>query len=423
MLFPILLCIGTLLATFLLIFIGLNASLGARQITEPLTKLYSVRDPQFLRAICSVMTPAVESGNRVRELLNGDQIFPAMLAAIRGAKATLTFETYIYWSGSIGAEFSHALAAAARRGVVVKVLLDWVGGDLTSGQLGAMRSAGVDIRRYNSLRWSNLGHMNNRTHRKLMIADGRIGFIGGVGIADSWRGDARNSRQWRDTHFQVEGPAVAQMQSAFIDNWVQTTGSLLHGDRFLPHPRVVGRAVAQIFTSSPRSGSKSMQLLYLMSITAAAESIDLSASYFVPGPIAIASLVAAARRGVPIRIIVPGRHMDKKLVQRASRASWGALLAAGVRIFEYQPTMFHCKVLIVDRKWVSVGSTNFDARSFRINDEANMNVYDDEFARRQTDVFEADLLHSQLVTEEAWVGRAWTDKLLDRCATLLSSQL
>jgi cardiolipin synthase len=369
------------------------------------------------------MTPAVVSGNRVKELINGDEIFPAMLLAVEEAKSSISFETYIYWSGSIGAEFSHAFSAAARRGVEVKVLLDSVGGDLTREQLQEMRLAGVDVCRYNPLRWANIGHLNNRTHRKLMIVDGRIGFIGGVGIADSWRGNAQDSKHWRDTHFRVAGPAVAQMQSAFIDNWVQTTGKLLHGDRFLPLLEVAGSETAQIFTSAPRSGSKSMQLLYLISITASAETIDLSASYFLPGAVAIASLVAAAQRGVRIRIIVPGRHMDRKLVRRASRATWGPLLAAGVEIFEFQRTMFHCKVLIVDRKWVSVGSTNFDSRSFRINDEANMNVYDGDFACRQTEVFERDLRNSTPMAAQAWMSRAWTDKALDRSAALLSSQL
>ena len=423
MLAEVLLVISAAVATFVAIFVGLNLSLGKQQITSSLSKLYSVRDPQFLRAICSVMTPAVEHGNRVQELLNGDRIFGAMLHAIGTASSAITFETYIYWSGSIGAEFSRALSAAARRGVEVKVLLDWIGGDLTDDQLEEMRGAGVDIRRYNPLRWLNLGHMNNRTHRKLLVVDGRVGFIGGVGIADCWRGDAQDANHWRDTHFRVEGPAVNQMQAAFIDNWVQTTGTLLHGDRFLPEPEAAGSVIAQIFTSSPRSGAKSMQLLYLMSITAAAESIDLSASYFVPRPIGIDSLVAAAERGVRIRIILPGGHMDQKLVRRASRAGWGPLLAAGVQIFEYQPTMFHCKVLIVDRIWVSVGSTNVDARSFRINDEANMNVYDEAFARRQTEVFEADLRNSTLITLEAWERRAWTERAMDRTAAVLSSQL
>ncbi len=416
-------CLLIILATSVVIFIGLNLGLGERQIDAPLERHYSVRAPQFLRAICSVMMPAIVPGNRVRELLNGDQIFSAMLQAVGGARFTITFETYIYWSGSIGAEFSAALAAASRRGVEVKVILDWVGGDLRREHLREMRRAGVDIRRYNPLRWVNLGHVNNRTHRKLMVVDGTTGFIGGVGIADNWRGNAQDSCHWRDTHFQVEGPAVGQLQSAFIDNWVQTTGTLLHDERYLPPTGQVGSQQVQIFTSAPRSGAKSMQLLYLMSITAAVESIDISASYFGPDSVSIASLIAAARRGVRIRILLPGSHIDRKIVRRASRATWGSLLANGVEIFEYRPTMFHCKVLIVDRKWVSVGSTNFDTRSFRINDEANMNVYDDEFAMRQTQVFEADLENSARVTADAWARRPSVVKAGDWFAARLSSQL
>jgi len=315
------------------------------------------------------------------------------------------------------------MADAARRGVEVRVILDWVGGDLSRGQLQKMRRAGVDLRRYNRLRWANLGHLNNRTHRKLMVVDGKIGFIGGVGIADCWRGNAEKRNHWRDTHFQVEGPAVGQMQAAFIDNWVQTTGALLHDEHYLPVLEEVGSQQAQIFTSAPRSGSKSMQLLYLMSITAAEETIDIAASYFIPDSVAIASLVAAARRGVRIRLILPGCHIDRGLVRRASRATWGPLLAEGVEIFEYQPTMFHCKVMIVDRKWVSVGSTNIDTRSFRINDEANMNVYDDEFATRQTQVFETDLQSCTRITPHAWARRPWVERAGDWFAGLLSSQL
>ena len=418
-----LLLLAVILVTVVLTFVGLNVSLGDQQLDAPLEPRYRVRDPQFLRAVCAVLVPSPVSGNHVRELLNGDQIFPAMLQAIRSAKSTVTFETYIYWSGAIGAEFSREFGAAALRGVEVKLLLDWIGGDLSHARLKEMRRAGVDVRRYNPLRWRNLGHMNNRTHRKLLVVDGMIGFIGGVGIADSWRGHAQDRHHWRDTHFQIEGPAVCQMQAAFIDNWVQTTGTLLHSESYLPCPREAGTMSAQVFTSSPRSGSKSMQVLYLMSIAAAAESIDLSAAYFLPDPVGIASLAAAARRGVRVRIIVPGRHMDKNIVRRASRAQWGQLLAAGVEIFEYQRTMFHCKVLIVDRMWVSVGSTNFDARSFNINDEANMNVFDNEFASRQTQVFEDDLQSAARVTTGDWIGRSWADRILDRSAALLASQL
>lgn len=410
-------------STVFLVICVLNFSLGDKQIDEPLNRLYSTADPQFLRTASAVLTPALVGGNGVQTLLNGDQIFPAMLDAVRAARTSVTFETYIFWSSTIGLEFEHAFTDAARRGVKVKIMLDWIGGELSGANVERMRAAGVDVQLYNPPRWNTLGRFNNRTHRKLMVVDGRVGFIGGVGIADQWRGHAQDPGHWRGTHFQVEGPVVAQIQSAFIDNWLKTTGEALHGDDFLPPLQPADSAPAHVFMSSPRGGSKSMQLLYLMPITAAYRSIDLSASYFIPDEVAIATLAAAARRGVRVRIIVPGPYMDRKIVRHASRAVWGPLLRAGVQIFEYQPTMFHCKVIVVDGVWTSLGSSNFDARSFSINDEANMNVYDEFFAARQVAIFEDDLKQSKRVTVEEWSGRPWTERLADRSASLLSSQM
>lgn len=244
-----------LLAAAVSVLIGLNLALGDKQIDAPLTKHYSVGDPQFMRAMSSVIAPAFLPGNRLAALLNGDEIFPAMLNALRAARVSITLETYIYWAGSIGDEFSVAFTEAARRGVLVKVLLDWVGGRLDHGHLQRMRDAGCEIRRYNPPRWSTLATMNNRTHRKLMVVDGRIGFIGGVGIADAWRGHAQDTDHWRDTHFRAEGPVVAQLQSAFIDNWLQSTGEVLDGEQWLPALSDAGEALAQVFTSSPRGGA------------------------------------------------------------------------------------------------------------------------------------------------------------------------
>ncbi|MEO7464034.1 MAG: phospholipase D-like domain-containing protein [Nitrosospira sp.] len=411
------------LATGFAILCVLNLSLGNKQIDKPLTPHHSVTQPSFPRMVGAVLTPELVNGNRIQTLLNGDQIFPAMLGALRDAKTSITFETYIYWSSSIGAEFEAAFADAARRGVQVKVLVDWIGGELAESAVERMQGDGVEVRLYNPPRWNTLGRFNNRTHRKLMVVDGRIGFIGGVGIADNWRGHAQDPQHWRGTHFQVEGPVVSQLQSAFIDNWLQTTGEALDSSAFLPPLEAAGASRAHVFSSSPRGVSKSMQLLYLMSITAAAHSIDLSAAYFIPDEVAIKSLVAAAKRGVRVRIIVPGRFMDKEVVRHASRAVWGPLLEAGVQIFEYQPTMFHCKVIVVDGTWVSLGSSNFDARSFSINDEANLNVYDPSFAAEQGAIFEHDLTHSRAVTLDGWRERPWTERALDSAAALVASQL
>jgi cardiolipin synthase A/B len=420
---PLLICIATALLTSLAILVTLNLTLGERQVGSRLRELYAPCDPRFLRAMNFVLAPPLLAGNKVMELLNGAEIFPAMLRSIRAARSTITLETFIYWSGSIGEEFSEALIGATKRGVEVKLLLDWFGGDLDKAHLSSVLRAGVDVRRYNPPRWFNLSSLNNRTHRRLMVVDGQLGFIGGVGIADVWCGHAQDRNHWRDTHFQVEGPVVSQLQGAFVDNWLQTTGDVLHGDMYFPPLEAAGCSMAQLFTSAPRGGAKSMQLLYLMSIAAARESIEISASYFLPNAIATGALIAAARRGVRVRILVPGQYIDKKIVRRASRAAWGEMLAAGIGIFEYQPTMFHCKVLVVDRLWVSLGSTNFDSRSFTINDEANLNVCDREFASRQTAVFEDDLMRSRQLTQEEWLRRGWRDKARDWAASLLRSQL
>ncbi|HEU5050512.1 MAG TPA: phospholipase D-like domain-containing protein, partial [Gemmatimonadales bacterium] len=232
-----------------------------------------------------------------------------------------------------------------------------------------------------------------------------------------------DSLHWRDSHYRVTGPAVAQMQAAFMDNWIKTRSLILHGEEYFPPIDTAGPHLAQVFTSSSDDGSESVRLMYLLSIASAARSIRLSASYFVPDSLSIASLVAARERGVDVEIIVPGRHIDAPVVRRASRASWGALLEAGVRIYEFQPTMYHCKVMIVDGLWVSVGSTNFDNRSFKLNDEANLNVMDAEFAAAQERVFEADRARSREITLEAWRARPWKEKVTERLASLLRTQL
>jgi len=265
--------------------------------------------------------------------------------------------------------------------------------------------------------------MNNRTHRKVLVVDGRTGFTGGVGISDLWNGDAQDPQHWRDTHFKAEGPVVAQMQAVFLDNWMKATGEVLHGPDYFPALEALGKAAAQMFSSSPSGGSESMQLMYLLSITAARRSIDLSSAYFVPDNMTLRALVAAAKRGVRIRVVVPGEHTDTEIVRHASRALWGALLEAGVEIHEYLPTMYHCKVMVVDALWVSVGSTNFDNRSFRLNDEANLNIYDAEFARRQIEIFEDDLSHSRRISLQQWQQRPLAEKLREHAAALFRDQL
>jgi cardiolipin synthase len=279
------------------------------------------------------------------------------------------------------------------------------------------------VRFYHPLRWYNLARMNNRTHRKLLVVDGRIGFTGGVGIADPWSGDALDAEHWRDSHYRLEGPAVAQMQAAFLDNWIKTTGKVLQGPEYFPQLQPAGDALAQVFTSSPSGGGDSMQLMYLLAVTAAQPRIDLSAAYFVPDELRRRALRQALARGVKLRISGPGAITDVEVARRASRADWGELLQAGAEIYEYQPAMFHCKMMLVDSQLASVGSTNFDNRSFRLNDEANLNVYDADFVREQEAVFEADLRKSRRITYEQWQHRPRLEQVAEQVSSFLSSQL
>ena len=412
-------------ATAVVTVLLLNFSTGEKKIEKRISSLYAAADPQFARAMGNLLGPAILDGNRITGLQNGDEIFPAMLSAIRSAEKTITFETYIYWSGRIGKAFAEALSERARAGVKVHVLLDWVGsGKMEDALLEEMKSAGIEVEKYHPLRWYNLSRLNNRTHRKLLVVDGVVGFTGGVGIGDKWLGHAQDEAHWRDSHFRLEGPAVAQMQAAFMDNWMKAQSEVLHGEDYFPAiAPTSASAPAQVFKSSPGEGSESVRLMYLLSIASARKSIRISASYFVPDDLSVEMLVAARKRRVPIQIIVPGTKIDSEVTRKASRSRWGDLLRAGVEIYEYQPTMFHCKVMIVDDLWVSVGSTNFDNRSFRLNDEANLNVLDPAFAAAQSAVFQEDTKKAGRVTLEMWEKRPWREKVLERAAGLLRSQL
>jgi cardiolipin synthase len=330
-----------------------------------------------------------------------------MLAAIRSAQVTITFETYIYWSGKVGREFADALAERAKAGVRVHVLLDWIGSNkLDAAALAELREAGVQVERYRPLRWYSLSRMNSRTHRKILVIDGRVGFIGGVGIADQWSGHAQSPDHWRDSHFQLAGPAVAQLQAAFADNWMKTRADVLNAEAYFPKLQPFGESRAQVFKSS-----------------AARQRILIANAYFVPDSRTTAALVAALERGVRVEIIVPGPHIDTKVTRRASRAQWEPLLAAGAAIYEYQPTMYHCKVMVIDDCWVSVGSTNFDNRSFRLNDEANLNAIDNKFAAEQASVFEMDKQVANKITLSDWRRRPWREKVMEKFAGVLRSQV
>jgi len=414
----------TIFATLVVVLVVLNFKTPEKEPHHKIEHLFGVHDAAFQREMGLLLGPAILPGNHAVALQNGDEIFPAMLAAIRAAKFTVTFETFVYWSGSVGDAFAAALIERARNGVRIHLMLDWVGASKIPARLvDAMTQAGVEVVRYHAVHWFTLGKLNNRTHRKVLVIDGILGFTGGVGIADEWLGHAQDPDHRRDIHFQVTGPVVAQFQAAFLDNWIKTTGNVLHGEHYFPALVPSGEQHMQMFTSSPKGGSASMRLMYLAAITAAEQSIDIEAAYFVPDELMSAALTAAQRRGVRIRIILPDQYVDSETVRIASKRQWGPLLKCGIEIYCYAPTMLHCKMLVFDRFLVSVGSTNFDMRSFELNDEASLNIYDAEFAARMTEVFEQDLRHSKVFTIQDWHNRSLGQKFAEMVLRPIRSQL
>jgi cardiolipin synthase len=412
------------LVTAFVVIIAINLMSGERKIEKPLSAPYGVTDPEFSRVMSALFGPALIGGNRVSSLYNGEQIFGAMLEDISHAQKSITFETYIYWSGKVGEMFTKALIERANAGVKVHLIIDAVGsGKIDAKQLQAMRKAAIAVEKYQPLHWYSLGEINNRTHRKLLVVDGRIGFTGGVGIADKWDGTAQDPDHWRDNHFRVIGPVVAQLQATFVEHWLTTRGELLQGTDYFPALARAGEAPAQMIRSSFDDGTESIRLMYLLSIAAARKSVLIANSYFVPDALSIRTLLEARQRGVKVQIIVPGAVTDSEVTRSASRRHWGPLLAAGIEIYEFQPTMYHCKVMVVDDLWVSVGSTNFDSRSFRLNAEANLNVLDHDFALQEHRAFDLDRSHSHLITADEWSHRPRLDRLGDWFAGLVSSQL
>jgi len=308
--------------------------------------------------------------------------------------------------------------------VSVHVLLDWVGSDKIDQEfIKLMRDAGVEIERYHPPRWYNITRMNNRTHRKILVIDGEVGFTGGVGIADEWNGDGLDKEHWRDNHYKVEGPVVSQMQSAFMDNWLKVQNKVYMSSEYYPKLSSKGNVKAQMFFSSAEEGTSSVRIFYLLALASAKKSIHIESAYFLPDKHTVSMLVAAKKKGVDIEIIVPGPYTDSSIADYASRENWEELLKAGIKMHLYQPALFHTKLLVIDEYLVSVGSTNFDDRSFRLNDEANLNVLDAKFAQEQIASFKKDLKHSKAYTYENWMERPILEKIWSKIMLLFRAQL
>ncbi|MEO6259482.1 MAG: cardiolipin synthase [Thermoanaerobaculia bacterium] len=385
---------------------------------------FAVEDLAFLQTMHALTGAPLSEGNRVEILKNGVQIFPSMLAAIRAAKKTINLEFYIYWDGEVSRMFAEALAERARAGVAIKIILDAIGSSaMSQSMIDFLTRNGIDLEWYHPFRWYMLSRFNHRTHRKLLIIDGEIGFSGGVGIADEWLGDADAENHWRETVARVEGPVVAQMQFAFLDNWIKSRGELLTGLDYFPALEKKGGHLTQVIKSSPAEGSSTVKLMYIISIVSARKSIFISNAYFLPDRDTIRALEGAARRGVDVRVIVPGEFVDVPVARHASRWHYDMLLRRGIKIYEYKPTMMHAKTMVVDGLWTTIGSSNFDDRSFRLNDEVNVNIFDPGIATQMEAMFHEDLARSEEISLHQWFQRSWFDRLKERVAERLKPQL
>ena len=385
---------------------------------------FAIADPEFLPTMIGATGEMPIAGNQVLVLNNGDEFYPAMLEAIRHARHSVTIEAYIYWNGEIGKEVAAALAERSRAGVPVKILLDAVGSASIGEEiLTLLEASRCQVAWYNPTRWYSIGRLNHRTHRKSLIIDGSIAFTGGAGIADHWRGDAQDEKHWRDIQVRLEGPAARPLQTGFAHNWLQATGELVSGERFYPSPAPAGELSAFAVMSSPEAGASSVRTMYYLSIVCARHSIFIANPYFVPDEVAIAALRDAKRRGVDVQIMVSGRHNDAWLARHNSVRLYGSLLREGIVVMEYNRTMLHQKTMVVDGLWGTVGTTNFDNRSFAHNEENNICVYDKAWARELEEIFRRDARICDRIDLDAWRRRGMVRKAQEFVAAFLEDQV
>jgi len=378
----------------------------------------------FASTVAAYTGSAVVGGNRVEILLNGDQIFPAKLRAIRSARKTINYAQYVFEDGQPAADIARALAERCRAGVRVNVLLDAIGAlAMSEEHRQIMLGAGCHLETFRPLSPFAIDRLNNRNHRRILVVDGRVGITGGSGTSGKWSGDGKTPDHWRDTDVLVAGPVVEQLQGAFAENWLEATGVALGGKEYFPQPvEPKGRVMAQAVRSSPAGGSAEMYTMFLIAMASARQSIYITNPYFLPDDKMIDTLVGAARRGVRVVLLLPGA-IDHNLVRQASRSELGRLLEAGIEVYEYRAALLHAKTMVVDSRWATVGSTNFDRRSFALNDEINLVAYDEGIARTLERAFEQDLTRAKRVTYEAWRNRSIRSRLMEFLALPVRDQM
>jgi len=409
--------------------LGLASSGCARVQSHFALPDLAMADPSFGPTIEAYTQTRVAGGNAVDLLLNGDQIFPAILEAIRSAHTTITYAQYFYEQGEMPQQIAEALADRCRAGIRAHVLLDGFGALLMpAAYRKTMTDAGCEVTTFRPLSpWVLLspfgfGKDNNRSHRRILVVDGRVGFTGGVGVSPKWLGNGRTKGYWRQTDVRVEGPVVASLQGAFVENWLEATGNVLGGAAYFPQPALRGAVTAQVVHSSPAEGSFSMYTMFLLAMSSARHSIYITNPYFLPDGRMTRALTEASKRGVRVVVLLPGT-IDNKIVRHASRARFGELFKAGIEIYEYQACLLHAKTMVIDGVWATIGSTNLDTRSFALNEEVNLVVYSTDVAGRLERIFADDLVYSRKVDPQTWRERGVVDRVLEVLSLPVRQQL
>lgn len=414
--------IWTVLAVGFLIWLVLVILFTPRidyRVTTPLRP----DSDEFLHVIQSTCQAAVFAGNSVEVFTNGAQFYPAMRDAIRAATESVNLEAYIFRPGEAADMMVDAMADRARAGVDVRLVIDAIGSSTLTGEpVRRLKQAGCQIQFYQRMTWYNLHRLNNRTHRELLIVDGRVAFTGGAGVADAWYTPQNGAPAWRDTMARIEGPIVGALQGVFAENWLECCGEILTSPRDWPPQHPTGRAEAMLVKSSPADRATSSRVVFQMLIEGAVSEIDISTPYFLPDRALRRALLRAAQRGVRVRVLVPGPLTDERLVRLASRRMYGELLEGGVRLYEYRPAMTHVKALVVDGTWAVIGTTNVDNRSFEHNDEVNVAFRETAVTARLKRDFESDLAASDEMTTAIWQARSPFEKLLGPVCWILERQ-
>ena len=412
------------IAAGLFSFFLYHASAETHPAVYPLESDLDVDSVEFQSTIEGVTGMPFVPGNRVTIYNNGDEFYPAMLDAIESASQSITMEQYIFWEGHVGRRFAEALSEKARTGVQVKLLLDAIGSSTLGKDIFLILEAGgCQLAWFCPIRWYTLHRANRRDHRKSLIVDGRVAFTGGAGLADHWLGRASNPREWRDVQVAITGPAALVQQTGFAQNWLQATGEIVSGERFFPEAHEEGRVKVQTILSSPPLGAGVVGSMYLIALQCARRELFIANPYFQPDARVIAMLAAARARGVSVKVMLAGKHMDTSWARQNSIRCYGPMLEAGVEIYEFRPTMLHQKTMVVDGIWATVGTANFDNRSFALNEETNLCFHDSTVVEELRAIFNADLERCDRVDLDRWRRRGLWSQLKEQCASLLENEL